>query len=75
MHKMLLAEYVGYSLVEHILPCLHTLYPIQDSLVNYLAETVAEIREPITEVRSETNAEDRRKMDVQVNSFCLAFYL
>lgn len=66
LHKMLLSDHVGYSLVPHLLPCLRSLHSSTDSLVTYLAETVAEIRQPITSVEKSVSAEERRKIDVQV---------
>ena len=66
LHSMLLCDHVGYSLVPHLLPCLRSLHSSPDSLVNYLAETVAEIRQPITTVEKSVGTEERRKIDVQV---------
>ncbi|KAL8613334.1 hypothetical protein ACOMHN_052573 [Nucella lapillus] len=68
LHQMLLSPHVGYSLVQYILPCLRSLYasaPLH-SLTTYLAETVAEIRQPITTVETSVSAEERRKIDLQV---------
>ncbi|XP_076461529.1 condensin complex subunit 3-like isoform X2 [Babylonia areolata] len=66
LHQMLLSHHVGYSLVEHILPCLRSLHSSPHSLATYLAETVAEIRQPITIVETSVGAEERRKIDLQV---------
>lgn len=68
LHKMLLSEHVGFSLVEHLLPCLRSLHSSgnNDTLVNYLAEVVAEIRQPITTVEKGLSDEERRNIDVQV---------
>ena len=66
LHQMLLSDHVGYSLVAHLLPCLRSLHSSTNSLVTYLAETVAEIRQPITTVEKGVSAEEHRKIDVQV---------
>ena len=66
LHQMLLSDHVGYSLVAHLLPCLRSLHSSTNSLVTYLAETVAEIRQPITIVEKGVSAEEQRKIDVQV---------
>jgi hypothetical protein len=69
LHNMLLSEHVSFSLMEHMLPCLRSLHSSNDSLVNYLAEVVADIRQPITTVEKGIGAEDRRKIDLQVLGF------
>ncbi|KAK7111031.1 condensin complex subunit 3-like [Littorina saxatilis] len=66
LHKMLLSQAVSYSLVAHLLPCLRSLHSSTDSLVNYLAEVVAEIREPITTVEKGVSSEERRKIDLKI---------
>ncbi|XP_025095867.1 condensin complex subunit 3-like isoform X2 [Pomacea canaliculata] len=66
LHKMLLSEHVSYSLVSHIIPCLHLLHTSTNSLVNYLAEVVAELRQPISVVEKAISAEEQRKVDIQV---------
>ena len=71
LHQMLLSDHVRYSLVAHLLPCLRSLHSSTDSLVTYLAETVAEIRQPITTVEKSLSTEEQRKVDVQVG-FCFS---
>ncbi|KAK7466706.1 hypothetical protein BaRGS_00037193 [Batillaria attramentaria] len=66
LHKMLLSAHIGYSLVPHVMPCLRSLHASTESVVTYLAETVAEIRQPITTVEKSKSAEERRKIDVQI---------
>lgn len=68
LHKMLLSEHVSYSLVSHIIPCLQLLHTSTNSLVNYLAEVVAELRQPISVVEKAISAEEQRKVDIQVSA-------
>lgn len=66
LHRLLVAEYVGPSLVSAILPCLEKVHANTDLLVNYLAETISEIREPITHVETHLSSEKQMNLDKKI---------
>ena len=76
LHDMLVSEFVSSSLVEHILPQLHNVKTNIDGLVDYLAETVSEIRQPISTVETKRTEDEVRQIDLKVrlNSVLSYFY-
>ncbi|KAK0049397.1 condensin complex subunit 3 [Biomphalaria pfeifferi] len=68
LHNLLVSDSVGPSLIPHILTSLKLVYNDIDNLIKYIAETVSEIREPITSVETQISAEERRQLDKKVAS-------
>ncbi|ESO95108.1 hypothetical protein LOTGIDRAFT_117517 [Lottia gigantea] len=68
LHDMLVCETIGSGLVKHILPRLETITTTSESLVNYLAETISEIKEPITIVEKGINKDQQRQIDLKIAS-------
>ncbi|KAK3094775.1 hypothetical protein FSP39_006096 [Pinctada imbricata] len=68
LHDMLIADHVGHSLVSHIVPRLCEIKDNSDSMVVTLAETVSEIREPITTVERGPTQEEKRQNDIKIAS-------
>ncbi|XP_059149025.1 condensin complex subunit 3-like [Physella acuta] len=66
LHNLLVSEKVGPSLAKYILPCLKQLFTVPEDLVNFIAEAVSEIREPITTVETQLAAEERRNIDKKI---------
>ncbi|GFR80137.1 condensin complex subunit 3 [Elysia marginata] len=66
LHNLLVSEYVGPSLVSAILPCLEKVHASTDLLINYLAETISEIREPITLVETKLTTEKQITLDKKI---------
>ena len=73
---MLVSEIVSSSLVEHILPPLHNVNTDIDGLVDYLAETVLEMRRPVSTVETKLTEDEVRQIDLKVrlNSVLSYFY-
>ena len=63
---MLIADHVGYSLVKYIVPRLCVIKDYTEGMVLTLAETVSEIREPITTVERGPTQEEKRQNDIKV---------
>ena len=66
LHNLLVSECVGPSLISPILPCLQKIHSSTDLLVNYLTETISEIREPITLVETKLSSEKLINLDKKV---------
>ncbi|XP_041369483.1 condensin complex subunit 3-like isoform X2 [Gigantopelta aegis] len=66
LHDMLVSEFVSPSLVEHIIPQLHNVKTNVDDLIGYLAETISEIRQPITTVETGLSQDEMRQIDLKI---------
>ncbi|RUS91586.1 hypothetical protein EGW08_000701 [Elysia chlorotica] len=66
LHNLLVSECVGPSLISSILPCLQKVHASTDILVNYLTETISEIREPITLVETKLSKEKLINLDKKI---------
>ncbi|GFO14782.1 condensin complex subunit 3, partial [Plakobranchus ocellatus] len=68
LHNLLVSDHVGPALVGPILPCLKILQTSTDALINYVAETISEIQEPITLVETKLSGEERLNLDKRIAS-------
>lgn len=66
LSSMLTADHVAFNLVKFIIPRLCEIKDYSDSLVNQMAVTISDIREPITTVEKDVNEEMRRQNDLKV---------
>ncbi|KAK6178461.1 hypothetical protein SNE40_013249 [Patella caerulea] len=66
LHDMLVNDQIGCGLVKHILPRLQAIKTTSDALVNYLAETISEIREPITVIEKGLGKDQQRQIDLKI---------
>lgn len=66
-HDLLVADHVGHNLVKYIIPQLCEIRDYTENLVTYLAETVSDIREPITVVeKGKLTQEEERQNNLKV---------
>ena len=70
LHTLLVSTYFGPSLISPLLPCLQKVHDSTDLLVNYLAETISEIREPISLVETKLTSEQQMNLDKRVIFCC-----
>lgn len=63
---MLLDEKVSHRLIRHIILRLLDLHSDHEPLVTHLAETIADIREPMTSVEKRPGEDERRQNDLKV---------
>ncbi|KAL5022801.1 hypothetical protein ScPMuIL_001956 [Solemya velum] len=68
LHNMLLAEHVPHSLMKFVIPRLCDSKNNSEAMVQYIAETISEIREPITTIEKGPTEEEKRKMDLKIAS-------
>ncbi|XP_071168942.1 condensin complex subunit 3-like [Mytilus edulis] len=66
LSSMLTADHVAFNLVKFIIPRLCEIKDYSDSLVNQMAVTISDIREPITTVEKDVNEEMRRQNDLKI---------
>ncbi|CAC5372304.1 YCG1 [Mytilus coruscus] len=66
LSSMLTADHVAFNLVKFIIPRLCEIKDYSDSLVNQMAVTISDIREPITTVEKDINEEMRRQNDLKI---------
>ena len=71
LNYMLTQDHVAFNLVKHIVPRLCQIKDYSESLVIQMAETISEIREPITTVEKDISEDMRRQNDVKVKIHCL----
>lgn len=73
---MLMADYVSHRLVKSVIARICAVRGTGDNLVPYFAETVSEIREPITVIEKDVEAEQKRQINLKVkfSSVC-PFYV
>ena len=67
MRDMLIDEKIGHSLVKSILARYTDLFKDPNVRIVNLVEIISDIREPITTIEGSLNAEEQRKMDLQVH--------
>jgi hypothetical protein len=63
---MLTADHVAFNLVKYIIPRLCEIKDHSENLVIQMAETISDIREPITTVDEGVDKEVRRQNDIKV---------
>ncbi|BFZ07082.1 hypothetical protein BsWGS_10121 [Bradybaena similaris] len=70
LHGMLVLDSTGPNLVAHILPCLKKVHTETEDLINCIAETISDIREPIVTVETQESltAESQRNLDKKIAS-------
>ncbi|XP_067656291.1 condensin complex subunit 3-like isoform X2 [Haliotis asinina] len=66
LHDMMICDHVSHALMKHIISTLHLVKSNTDTLVAYLAETISEIREPITIVEKTLDRDERRQLDLKI---------
>ena len=66
LHNMLMADHVSHRLVKLVVTRICDLKGTTEALIPYLAETVSEIREPISIVEKDIAAEERRQVNLKV---------
>ena len=66
LHNMLMADHVSHRLVKPIVSRICDLKGPSEALIPYLAETVSEIREPISVVAKDIAAEEQRQINLKV---------
>ncbi|XP_071089919.1 condensin complex subunit 3-like isoform X1 [Haliotis cracherodii] len=66
VHDMMICDHVSHALMKHIISTLHLVKTNTDTLVAYLAETISEIREPITIVEKSLDKDERRQLDLKI---------
>ncbi|KAK3582660.1 hypothetical protein CHS0354_001712 [Potamilus streckersoni] len=66
LHWMLMSDHVSHRLVKDIIQRICEVKGRTEVMVSYFAETVSEIREPITVIEAETDAQWKRQIDVQI---------
>ncbi|XP_033756629.1 LOW QUALITY PROTEIN: condensin complex subunit 3-like [Pecten maximus] len=65
-HDMLMADHIGHHLVKYVVPQLCKLRSSSDEAITYFAETISEIREPITMVEKGLDEDLRRQNDIKI---------
>ncbi|OWF55102.1 condensin complex subunit 3-like [Mizuhopecten yessoensis] len=65
-HDMLMTDHIGHHLVKYVVPRLCGLHSSSDGAINYFAETISEIREPITVVEKGLDDDARRQNDIKI---------
>ncbi|CAG5128202.1 unnamed protein product [Candidula unifasciata] len=70
LHGMLVLDSIGPALVPHILSCMKKVHTDTEDLINCIAETISDIREPITTVETQEslNADAQRNVDKKIAS-------
>lgn len=70
LHGMLVLDSIGPNLVAYILPCLKKVHTETEDLINCIAETISDIREPIITVETQESltAEAQRNVDKKIAS-------
>ncbi|XP_046543346.1 condensin complex subunit 3-like isoform X2 [Haliotis rubra] len=68
LHDMMICDHVSHALMKYIISTLHLVKTNTDTLVAYLAETISEIREPITIVEKTLDKDERRQLDLKIAS-------
>ncbi|KAL3865140.1 hypothetical protein ACJMK2_006761 [Sinanodonta woodiana] len=66
LHWMLMSDHVSHRLVKDIIQRICEVKGRTEVMVSYFAETVSEIREPITVIEAEADAQWKRQIDVQI---------
>ncbi|XP_060066514.1 condensin complex subunit 3-like [Ylistrum balloti] len=67
-HDILMADHIGHHLVKYLVPCLCEFRSSPDAVITYFAETISEIREPITMVEMGMDEEAKRQNDLKIAS-------
>ncbi|CAL1528460.1 unnamed protein product [Lymnaea stagnalis] len=65
VHGLLVSDNVGPALVTPVLKCMQNMYT-DIEFINYIAETISEIREPITTIETQINVEAQRNIDKKI---------
>lgn len=66
LHDLLVCDNIGPTLVPYIVPCLALVYSDNDILINRVAETISDIREPIATTETMLSGQARRDYDKKV---------
>ncbi|XP_069140747.1 condensin complex subunit 3-like [Argopecten irradians] len=67
-HDLLMADHIGHHLMKYVVPRLCQLRSNSDDISTYFAETISEIREPITVVEKGMDDDSRRQNDIKIAS-------
>ena len=67
LHNMLMAEHISHRLVKAIVSRVCELRGMADNMVDYFAEVVSEISEPITMIEKDIAEEQKRQINLKVS--------
>ena len=66
LHNMLMAEHISQRLVKAVVTHVCEQRGMAENMVDYFAEVVSEIREPITVVEKDIAEEQKRQINLKV---------
>ncbi|XP_052772230.1 condensin complex subunit 3-like isoform X2 [Mya arenaria] len=66
LHNMLMAEHISHRLVKAVVSRVCELRGMAENMVDYFAEVVSEIREPITMVEKDIAEEQKRQINLKI---------